>query len=92
MLYLVPTTIVAGLGFMFWMVAFRLRPDRVAFAREYARAVFRLRPTNLIRYLLGRSFAVPSETPEWQDRLVSRLRRVPEGGGAARGPADEKAS
>ena len=77
MFYLLPSAVLAALGFMFWMAAFRLRADRVKFAREVARAKFRYRPANLARFLLGRSFAIPDDPPDWERRLVSSLRRVP---------------
>lgn len=77
MVYLLPAAVVSSLGFMFWMVAFRLRSDRVRFAREVTRARFRYRPANLARFLLGRSFAIPHDPPEWERRLISSLRRLP---------------
>ena len=77
MFYLLPSAVLAALGFMFWKVAFRLRSDRVKYAREETRARFRYRPANLARFLLGRSFAVPNDPPDWERRLVSSLRGLP---------------
>lgn len=76
MFYLIPSAVVAALGFMFWRVAFDLRRDRVRFARQHSQARFRYRPRNVYRFLFGRSFAVPGDPPEWQDRLVGSLRQL----------------
>jgi len=41
--YVVPAIIIAMLGYMFWLAAFRLRRDRIAVAREQIRARLRQR-------------------------------------------------
>ena len=69
MFYLLPTAVVGLLGYMLWMTAFRLRRDRVEFARERIRGRFR---RERLREPLAGSFALLPERPEW-DSLLSRL-------------------
>lgn len=72
--YLFPAAVLAMLAYMFWSVAFRLRRDRVMDLREIDRGRRIFSRRYRIRYLLGRSFKVSAEEPEWQPALVSRLR------------------
>ena len=77
MLYiLIPVTIAAMLGYMVWSAGFRLRKDRIRSAREKTRGKFAFRPRERIRFLLGRSFQVSEDKPEWETSLVSNLSKV----------------
>jgi hypothetical protein len=73
---LIPVTIAAMLGYMVWSIGFRLRKDRVTLARDRTRGKFAFRPRERIRFLLGRSFPVSEDKPEWQASLVSNLSKV----------------
>jgi hypothetical protein len=66
------------LGYMVWLVTFRLRRERVATERELTRGKRAFsRPKQRLRFLLHRSFRVPEEMAEWEEPLVSTLARAP---------------
>jgi hypothetical protein len=65
------------LGYMVWLVTFRLRRERVATERERTRGKRAFRPKERIRFLLHRSFRVPEEKPDWEEPLVSSLAAAP---------------
>lgn len=69
MFYLLPSAVVGLLGYMFWMTTFRMRRDRVAFARRRNRGHFR---RERLRRLVAGSFALPPEREDWH-QLLSRL-------------------
>lgn len=69
MFYLLPATVVGLLGFMLWMTGFKLRQDRIRFARAELRR--RLRRERL-RRLVAQSYDLLPERPEWHT-LLSRL-------------------
>lgn len=75
MFYLLPATVVGLLGYMFWMTGFRLRQDRIRFARDDLRRRFR---RERLRRLIGESYDLLPERAEWHE-LLSRL-----GGGSRR--------
>lgn len=77
MLYiLIPVTIAAMLAYMIWSTGFRLRKDRIRSQRDRTRGKFAFRPRERIRFLLGRSFPVSEDKPEWETSLVSNLSKV----------------
>jgi hypothetical protein len=80
MIYLIPAATAAMLGYVFWLAVFRLRRERVRSERELSRGKFAFRPKERLRFLLGRSFGVTKEKPEWEDPLVSRLSEIPSPG------------
>jgi len=41
--YAAPAAVIAMLGYMFWLAAFRMRRDRISMAREQIRARLRAR-------------------------------------------------
>ncbi len=73
MIYPLVAITAAMSGYMVWLVVFRLRRDRVLAERDLTRGKFAFRPKDRVRFLLKRSFDVPQERPEWEDRLVSGL-------------------
>lgn len=73
MVYLLPSVTVAMLGYMFWLLVFRLRRDRVVTERVLTRGKFAFRPKDRVRFLLNRAFHVSDDKPEWEDPLVGRL-------------------
>lgn len=74
--YFIPAAVIAMLGYMFWSVAFRLRRDRVTETRKQDRSHIIFSRRYRIRYLLGRSFKVSEDDPDWQPKLVSHLERA----------------
>lgn len=77
MIYLVALVTAAMLGFMLWSTLFRLRRDRVKAERDLTRGKFAFRPKERLRFLLGRSFKVSEDRPEWEEPLVSTLAKIP---------------
>lgn len=73
MLYVIPALTLGMLAYMVWLVAFRLRRDRVARERALTRGRRAFRPRERLRFLLHRAFHVPPAPPDWEDPLVSRL-------------------
>lgn len=73
MIYVLAAATATMGGYMFWLAAFRMRPERVWGERERSRGKHAFRPKERVRYLLGRTFDVPPDRPEWEDTLVSRL-------------------
>ena len=69
----IPLLVVAMLGYMFWHAAFRLRPDRVRFARNSDRRHRIFSRRHRARFLLGRAFDPPGDKPDWQEPLVADL-------------------
>lgn len=84
MMYLLPAATVAMFAYVFWLAAFRMRRDRVWSERERSRGKFAFRPKERVRFLLGRSFEVKPDRPEWEESLVSSLATVPVRRGAPR--------
>jgi hypothetical protein len=82
MFYLIPAATLLMLGYVFWRAAFQMRRDRLSLTREQTRGKFAFRPKDRLRFLLGRSFAVPEEKPEWEEPLVARLAEEPLPGSA----------
>lgn len=76
MIYPLVAITAAMSGYMAWLLVFRLRRDRVLSQRHLTRGKFAFRPKDRLRFLLKRSFDVPSERAEWEDRLVSGLSGV----------------
>jgi hypothetical protein len=76
MIYPLVAITAAMSGYMAWLLVFRLRRDRVLAQRDLTRGKFAFRPKDRLRYLLKRSFDVPPERPDWEDRLVSGLSGV----------------
>lgn len=62
-------------GYIIWAVVFRLRHDRVKSQRQRSRGKFAFRAKERARFLLGRSFPLSENKPEWEDPLVSKLVR-----------------
>ena len=77
MIYLIAAVTAAMLVYMGWLVVFRLRHDRVKTERAVTRGKYAFRPKERLRFLLGRSFDVSQDKPEWEDSLVSSLNTVP---------------
>lgn len=77
MLYLLATATAAMTGTIFWMAAYRMRPERVRSERERTRGKHAFRPKERAKFLLSRSFAVPPDTPDWADPLVTQIGDVP---------------
>jgi hypothetical protein len=75
--YLIPAIAAVMLGYMVWLAAFRLRHDRVKTERHRTRGKFAFKPKDRARFLLGRSFEVSKDKPEWEDPLVSSLAKLP---------------
>lgn len=73
MIYIIAATTAGMLGYMLWLVAFRLRRDRIAAERELTRGKFAFRPREKLRFLLKRAFSVSDNKAEWEEPLVSRL-------------------
>jgi hypothetical protein len=73
MIYPLVALTAAMSGYMAWLLVFRLRRDRVLAQRQLTRGKFAFRPKDRLRFLLSRSFKIPEERPEWEDRLVSGL-------------------
>jgi hypothetical protein len=74
MFYVIPALTLTMLGYMVWLVTFRLRRERVAIERETTRGKRAFaRPKQRVRFLLQRSFRVPEEKPDWEAPLVSSL-------------------
>lgn len=73
MIYPLVAITAAMSGYMVWLLVFRLRRDRVLAQRDLTRGKFAFRPKDRVRFLLKRSFDVPRERAEWEDRLVSGL-------------------
>lgn len=69
MLYLLPTAVAGLLFYMFWMTGFRLRRDRIRFARQHLRTKFQ---RQRLRQIVAQSYALPTDRPEWQ-AMLSRL-------------------
>ena len=69
MFYLLPTAVIGLLGYMFWMAGFRLRQDRIRFARDDLRRRFR---RERLRRLVAQAYNPMPERPEWH-ALLSRL-------------------
>lgn len=86
MMYLLPVVTLAMFAYVFWLAAFRMRRDRVWSERERNRGRFVLRrPKQRLRFLLGRSFDVARDKPDWEEPLVTSLARVPVDRGTPRG-------
>jgi hypothetical protein len=78
MFYVLPALTIGMLGYMVWLVTFRLRRERVATEREMTRGKRAFaRPKQRLRFLLHRSFQLPEEKADWEDPLVSSLARTP---------------
>ena len=78
MFYVLPALTIGMLGYMVWLVTFRLRRERVATEREQTRGKRAFaRPKQRVRFLLNRSFRLPEERPEWEEPLVSSLAQAP---------------
>jgi hypothetical protein len=78
MFYVLPALTLSMLGYMVWLVTFKLRRERVATERETTRGKRAFsRPKQRLRFLLHRSFQVPEEKPEWEEPLVSTLAKSP---------------
>lgn len=77
MIYVIAAATAVMCAYLFWMVVFRLRRDRVLSERERSRGKHAFRPKDRLRFLLGRSFNVADDKPEWEEPLVSRLAEVP---------------
>ena len=77
MIYLIPAATAAMIAYVFWLAVFRLRRERVKSERELSRGKHAFRPKDRLRFLLGRSFGVSPERPEWEEPLVSRLTELP---------------
>ncbi|HEY0012292.1 MAG TPA: hypothetical protein VGB79_05510 [Allosphingosinicella sp.] len=91
MFYVIPALTLGMLGYMVWLVTFRLRRERVATERALTRGKRAFsRPKQRLRFLLHRSYRLPEERPEWEEPLVSTLARAParDGAAAAREPAE----
>lgn len=73
---LLPALVVAMLTYIFWHAAFRLRHDRVRFARKSDRRDQIFGRRHRIRFLLGRAFAAPADKPDWEAPLVEDLGTV----------------
>ena len=66
------------LGYMYWLLVFRLRRDRVKAERERTRGKFAFRrPRDRVRFLLKRTFNPAPDKPEWEDALLSSLAEAP---------------
>jgi hypothetical protein len=73
MIYLVSAFIVVGmLGFMFFRVAYSLRPERVRNQREATRGKHAFTRVDRARFLLRRAFT-PVEDPSWQIEVPDHL-------------------
>lgn len=96
MIYILPAITLVMLGYMVWSTMFRLRHDRVKTERHLKRGKFAFTPKDRVRFLLGQSFEVSKDKPEWEDSLMSSLAKVPvqpeaeqrDRPGAAEGRAD----
>lgn len=78
MFYVIPALTLGMLGYMVWLVTFRLRRERVATQREQTRGKRAFsRPKQRLRFLLHRSFRLPDEKPEWEEPLVATLAKPP---------------
>ena len=78
MFYVIPALTLGMLGYIVWLVTFRLRRERVATERELTRGKRAFsRPKQRLRFLLQRSFRVPDEKPAWEEQLVSSLANAP---------------
>ena len=78
MFYVIPALTLGMLGYMVWLVTFRLRRERVATERELTRGKRSFsRPKQRLRFLLHRSFRLPDEKPDWEEPLVSSLAKAP---------------
>ena len=87
MAYLIPALTAAMLGYMFWMLVFRLRRDRVHTERKATRGKYRFSPKDRVRLMLDRAFGVSRRKAEWEDPLIERLNeRAAEADARERGP------
>jgi hypothetical protein len=73
MIYLLAAATAGMFGYMLWMVAFRLRRDRVSAERDLTRGKFAFRPKERLRFLLNNAFEVPAQKEQWEDSLASCL-------------------
>ena len=73
MVYMIAAATAGMLGYMLWLLLFRLRRDRVASERNLSRGKHAFRPRERLRFLLNRAFHVPKDKPEWEDPIVSSL-------------------
>jgi hypothetical protein len=65
---------IAAMWIYIVVLTLRLRRDRVKTQREQTRGKFAFRPRDRVRFLLARSFGIIPEKPEWEDKLIARLR------------------
>jgi hypothetical protein len=78
MFYVIPALTLLMLGYMVWLVTFRLRRERVATEREMTRGKRAFsRPKQRLRFLLHRSYRLPDEKPDWEEPLVASLAQTP---------------
>lgn len=77
MIYVIAVATLAMLAYVFWLAAFRMRRERVRSQREQSRGKFAFRAKDRLRFLLGRSFGVAPDKPDWEEPLVAKLAEVP---------------
>jgi hypothetical protein len=77
MINLIAAMTFAMIGYMVWLVAYRLRRDRLSSERAMSRGKRGFRPKERLRWLLRETFGVAEERPDWEAPLLSRLPEVP---------------
>ena len=88
MIYLLAVATLGMMAYVFWLATFRMRRERIWSEREQNRGKFAFRRKDRLRFLLGRSFGVAPDKPEWEEPLVASLAEipVPRGGDKPAGP------
>ena len=81
MTYLLPAMTAGMLGYMAWLLVFRLRRDRIAGERALRRSRFAFRARERLRLLFRRAYKLPEQRPEWEEPLVESLDRAQEAPG-----------
>lgn len=77
MITILAVTTLAMLAYVFWLAAFRMRRERIWSQRTSNRGKFAFRRKDRLRFLLGRSFTVAPDKPEWEESLVASLADIP---------------
>ena len=72
-----PALIGLMLAYMFWALSVRLPRERVAEARSRIRLQLDEARDHGVPHLLRRAFRVEATRPDWEQDLVTRLRRAP---------------
>ncbi|MBA3677815.1 MAG: hypothetical protein H0W74_10510 [Sphingosinicella sp.] len=75
MVYFLAFATIVMMAYMAWQIVFRLRPERIKYARHATRGKHAFRPKDRMRFLLHQAFGTADDHPEWAEPLVGQLAR-----------------